>query len=100
MLKLLKFIPRRRQDLEALEMRQLLEYPSLLIRVNMVNHGMGISGSDVMWFMYDVKYDGHHKSRLVSDGRLTDPSTDSAYSGVVSLCGIQLVTFLSELNGL
>ena len=39
-----------------------------------------------------------HKNRLVAGGHLTDPSSDSVYSGVVSLRGIHLATFLAELN--
>jgi hypothetical protein len=35
--------------------------------------------------IYDVKHDGHHKARLVAGGHLTDPNTESVYSGVVSL---------------
>jgi Reverse transcriptase (RNA-dependent DNA polymerase) len=50
--------------------------------------------------VYDVKHDGRHKSRLVAGGHLTDPNTDSVYSSVVSLRGIRLVTFLSQLNNL
>ena len=36
-------------------------------------------------FVYDVKYDGHHKAHLVAGGHLTDSPIDSIYSGVVSL---------------
>lgn len=50
--------------------------------------------------VYDVKHDGRHKARLVADGHLTDIPTESVYSGVVSLRGIRLLTFISELNGL
>ena len=50
--------------------------------------------------VYDVKHDGGHKSRLVAGGHLTDPNKESVYSGVVSLRGIRLVTFLAELNKL
>jgi hypothetical protein len=35
--------------------------------------------------MYDVKHDGRHKAILVAGGHLTDPNTESVYSGVVSL---------------
>jgi Reverse transcriptase (RNA-dependent DNA polymerase) len=38
--------------------------------------------------------------RLVAGVHLTDPNTESVYSGVVSLRGIRLVVFLAELNGL
>ena len=51
-------------------------------------------------FVFDVKHDGRHKARLVADGHLTDVPTDSVYSGVVSLRGLRLVTFIAELNKL
>lgn len=50
--------------------------------------------------VFDVKHDGRHKARLVADGHLTEALTESVYSGVVSLRGFRLVTFLAELNGL
>ena len=50
--------------------------------------------------VYDVKHDGRHKARLVADGHLTDIPLESVYSGVVSLRGIRLLTFISELNRL
>ena len=50
--------------------------------------------------VFDVKHDGRHKARLVADGHLTDIPLESVYSGVVSLRGIRLLTFISELNGL
>ena len=50
--------------------------------------------------MFDIKHDGRHKARLVADGNLTEVPLSSVYSGVVSLRGIRLVLFLSELNGL
>jgi hypothetical protein len=50
--------------------------------------------------VYDCKHDGRHKAQMVADGHLTDIPLESMYSGVVSLRGLQIVTFLSELNGL
>ena len=50
--------------------------------------------------VFDVKHDGHHKARLVADGHLTDVPIESVYSGVVSLCGLQILMFLAELNAL
>ncbi len=50
--------------------------------------------------MFDVKHDGQHKARFVVCGRLTNVPTESVYSGVVSLRGVRMVTFLSELNGM
>jgi hypothetical protein len=50
--------------------------------------------------VYDCKHDGRHKAQMVADGHLTDIPLESVYSGVVSLHGLRIVTFLSELNGL
>ena len=50
--------------------------------------------------IYDVKHEVRHKARLVVGGNLTDPNTESIYSGVVSLQCIPLITFIAELNGL
>ena len=51
-------------------------------------------------YVFDVKFDGRHKARFVADGNLTDLPLDDVYSGVVSIKGIRLVIFLSELNRL
>jgi hypothetical protein len=50
--------------------------------------------------IYDVKHDGCHKACLVAGGHLTDPNTESIYSGDVSLRGIQLIIVFAELNKL
>jgi hypothetical protein len=50
--------------------------------------------------VYDCKHDGRHKAQMVADGHLTDIPLESVYSGVISRRGLQIVTFLSELNGL
>ena len=44
-----------------------------------------------------VKYDGHHKARLVAGGHLTMP-VESRYSGIVSIRSLRLVILLAELN--
>jgi hypothetical protein len=49
--------------------------------------------------VYAVKHDGRHKARLVAGGHLTETPVDSVYSSVVSLRGIRIITFISELNG-
>ena len=53
-----------------------------------------------MRIIYNVKHDGRHKARLVAGGHLIDIPLESVYSGVVSLCGLRIVIFLAELNGL
>jgi hypothetical protein len=50
--------------------------------------------------VYDCKHDGRHKAQMVADGHLTDIPLERVYSGVISLRGLQIITFLSELNGL
>ncbi len=50
--------------------------------------------------VYDCKHDSRHKARMVANGHLTDIPLESVYSSVVSLRGLRIVTFLSELNGL
>ncbi len=50
--------------------------------------------------VYDVKHDGCHKACLINDWHVTNISLESVFSGVVSLCGLQMVTFLAELNGM
>ena len=49
--------------------------------------------------VYAVKHNGRHKSRLVAGGHRTDTPIDAIYSSVVSLRGVKMVIFLSELNG-
>ena len=49
-------------------------------------------------FVYDVKHDGRYKVRMVAGGHRTSTPVDSVYSGVVSLQGIRVMTFLAELN--
>jgi Reverse transcriptase (RNA-dependent DNA polymerase) len=85
------------QDALVTEMKQLLEYNTF------VNKGKG--GTPPAGYkrirchmIYDVKHDGRHKARLVASGHLTDPNTESVYSGFVSLRGKWLIVFLEELK--
>ena len=48
--------------------------------------------------VYEVKHNGCHKDRLVANGYLTDISVENIYSGVISLCDIRLIVFLSKIN--
>jgi len=50
--------------------------------------------------VFDQKHDGHHKARYVAEGHLTDIPVDSIYSGMVSLRGLHIVTFLAKRNDL
>jgi hypothetical protein len=87
------------QDAEASEMGQLLEYQTFIDKRKGGNVPTGYKRI-LCHMVYDVKYDRQHKARLVAGGRLTDPNTESVYSGAVSLRGIILIFFLGELNAL
>ena len=50
--------------------------------------------------VYDVKPTLMRKARLVADGHLTEVPLESVYSSVVSLRGLKICIFISELNGL
>jgi len=91
----------RWRDATALEMKQLFDYDCF--------EDGGIYGEAPNpegykkirgRLIYDAKHYGRHKARYVEGGHLTDIPVDSVYSGVVSLCGLCIVTFLAELNNL
>ena len=50
--------------------------------------------------MFDVKFDGRHKVRLVADGHITPEPVEDKYTGVVSLRNLRLAIFLGKLNNL
>lgn len=86
-------------DAEKLEIQQLLSYHSF------EDLGIGTPTPEgyqriPCHFVYDQKVDGRAKARFVAGGHRTSTPTDSVYSGVVSLQGIRIVTFLAELNDL
>ena len=50
--------------------------------------------------VFDVKFDGCHKARLVAGGNFTDQPSEDVYSGVVSLESIRLLFVLAAMNKL
>jgi hypothetical protein len=50
--------------------------------------------------IYDVKFDGRRKCRLVAGGHRTDPPKEDIYSGVVSMEAVRLGFILARMNGL
>ena len=86
-------------DAENLELKQIHYYDTFINKGKMSQPLTGYKKIKVH-FVYDVKHDGRHKARLVAGGHLTDEPIESIYSGVVSLKGIRLITFLAELNEL
>ena len=86
-------------DAEKKEITQLMDYESF------IDLGLNAPAPDgykkiPCHFVYDMKHDGRYKGRFVAGGHRTDTPVDSVYSGVVSLQGIRIVTFLAELNKL
>jgi hypothetical protein len=87
------------RDAEKLEMDQLFEYDTFK---DLGKNGPTPEGYKKIpcHMVYDVKHDGRHKARFVAGGHRTETPVDSVYSGVVSLPGIRIVSFLAELNDL
>ena len=50
--------------------------------------------------VYDVKFDGRHKARLVCGGNHTDPPKEDIYSGVVGLDSMRLAFQVAAMNKL
>ena len=50
--------------------------------------------------IYDVKFDGRRKCRLVAGGHMTDPSSDEVFSGVVSMESVRVCFVVGKLNDL
>jgi hypothetical protein len=50
--------------------------------------------------LYDIKYDGRRKCRLVAGGHMTDPPNEDIFSGVVSMKTVRICFTLAKLNGL
>ena len=83
----------------ALELAQIQEYKTF------IDLGKGTPGPEgykkiKVHFVFDVKHDGRHKSRLVAGGHLTVTPIDTIYSGEVSLRSLRLVLILTKLNKL
>jgi hypothetical protein len=51
-------------------------------------------------FVFDVKFDGRRKARLVAGGNHTQPSKEDIYSGVVGIESIRMGFLIAELNEL
>jgi hypothetical protein len=50
--------------------------------------------------IYDVKFDGRKKCRLVAGGHMTDPTSEEVFSGVVSMETVRICFVLAQLNNL
>ena len=87
------------QDATALELGQIDDYNAFLDKGK--GYDPGPAFKKIRCHMvYAVKHDGRRKARFVAGGHLTDTPIDSVYSSVVSLRGVRLLAFVSELNDL
>ena len=84
---------------EQLELKQIHEYNTFIDKGKNFKMPPDFTRIQVH-FVYAAKHDGRYKARLVAGGHLTSIPDDSIYSGVVSLKGIRLITFLGRLNNL
>ena len=50
--------------------------------------------------VYDVKFDGRFKSRLVAGGNWTDPPKEDIYSGVIGMDTVRLAFSLASVHNL
>ena len=50
--------------------------------------------------IYDVKFDGRRKCRLVAGGHMTETPKEDIFSGVISMEAVRLGFVLADLNGL
>ena len=84
-------------DATALELGQIDDYETFKDLGEGGHPGQGYKKINVH-LVYAVKHDGRRKARLVAGGHLTDTPIDSVYSSVVSLRGIRILAFISQLN--
>ena len=52
----------------------------------------------IVHLVFDVKYDGRKRARLVGGGHLTMKVEDTPYSGIASLKNIRICIFIAQLN--
>jgi len=92
---------RRWQESEELEVKQLKDYNTFIDKGHKSRNRPPEGYKKItLHFVYAVKHDGRHKSRIVAGGHLTDAPVESVYSGVVSLRGVRFTVFLAQLNDL
>jgi hypothetical protein len=87
------------QDSEVLELSQINEYDTFIDKGKGYDPSPGYKQIKVH-FVYAIKHDGQHKSRLIAGGHLTDTPINLVYSSIVSLRGIRMLTYIAEHNGL
>ena len=81
------------------ELKQINDYETF--RVLEDNEPMPLGYKRIPYHcVFDVKFDGRRKCRLVAGGHRTDPPKEDIFSGVVSMEAVRLGFILARLNGL
>src|SRR5688500_7223411 len=81
------------------EINQLLEYDTFKVLEDHVPIPDGYKKIPYHC-IYDVKFDGRRKCRLVAGGHMTEASGEDVYSGVVGMDTVRMGFILADLNGL
>ena len=85
-------------DLNKLDHKQLAEYDVFIDKGKFVGCKIPRGFRLIrVHTIFNVKVDGRHKSCVVPDGHLIATPSESVYSGVVLLRGLQTCVFISEL---
>lgn len=96
-----KMVNMKWADATCLEMTQLMDYnlfkdASIYKKVTPPDKYKKITG----FLVFDVKHNVHFKACYITGGHLTEIPVNSIYFGVILLRGLNIVSFLSELNDL
>jgi hypothetical protein len=86
------------QDSMSTELRQIKEYRTF----RYPQKGESLTDFQLIpyHFVFDLKFDGRKKSRLVAGGNKTSPQVEDLYSGVVDLMTIRIAHMIAKANNL
>ena len=88
-------------DVNILEHKKLVEYDVFLDKGEFSMSKIPVGYKKIsVYTVFDVKHDGRHRARVVTDGHLMDVFLESVYGGIVFLHGVRMRIFLSELNSM
>ena len=81
------------------ELKQINDYETFIVLED--NEAMPTGYKRIPYHcIYDVKFDGRRKCRLVAGGHRTDPPKEDTFSGVVSMEAVRLGFIMARLNNL
>ena len=86
-------------DANKIEHKQLEEYNVFLDKGKFTGCGIPCGYQLIrVYIIFDIKVDVRHKAQIVADGHLTATFTESVYSGVITLRGLQMCLFIGVLD--